>query len=59
MRFGRTILEFILAAGAQATTAAGNLRMLDSIATMRHLFWLFFLAPFPLPERARMSGRYR
>jgi hypothetical protein len=36
-----------------------NLRMPDSIATRRHLFWLSFLAPFLLPERARMSGRYR
>src|ERR1700677_322043 len=33
--------------------------LLDSVATMRHLFWLSFLAPFPLLERARMSGRFR
>src|SRR4030081_316680 len=33
--------------------------ILDSVATRRHLLWLSFLAPFPLPERARMSGRYR
>src|ERR1700686_4857600 len=36
-----------------------NLRMPDSVATRRHLFLLSFLAPFPLPERARMSGRHR
>src|SRR6266550_3311806 len=42
-----------------ATTDAVNLRMPDSVATRRHLSWLSFLAAFPLPEIARMSGRYR
>jgi hypothetical protein len=45
--------------GRRSREWMSNLRMLDSIATRRHLFWISFLGPFPLPERARMSGRHR
>jgi hypothetical protein len=42
-----------------ATTDAVNLQIPNSVATMGHLFWLFSWVPFPLPERAKTSGRYR
>jgi hypothetical protein len=45
--------------GLIATSDAVNLRMPDSMATRTHLFWLSFSAPFLLPERVRMSGKYR